>query len=124
MVSTKQYPDMSRTAVASCLKCEKLHTSCYSFIRRSILSPDVVVSDYARWGCIKYKGPGQLMHKNARIAVFEALKTGELLSVKRLTEALFLERQIILNNISRLKKKGVPVLKQIRNGEVYYQIAK
>lgn len=115
---------MSRSEIASCSKCERLHTSCYSFIRSAIESPDIVVSDYARWGCIKYRGPGQLMHKNARLAVFEALKTGELFSVKRLTESLLIEKQIVINNISRLRKKGLPVRTQIRNGETYYQLAK
>ena len=125
MVSEIYDPEMSRTLEASCLKCERLHASCYSFIREAILSETVIVSNYARWGCQKYKGPGmKIIAKNNRMAVLEALKTGELLSVKRLTESLLLEKRIVLNNISRLKKKGFRIRKKVCKGEILYQLAK
>lgn len=131
MVSEIYNHEMSRTAEASCLKCEKLHTSCYSFIRKAILSETEVVSDYARYGCTKYKGPGQnyVIRYSAyetfstRTMVYDALKTGKRQSLDKLTTTLCLDRQIVLNNISRLRKKGLNVIKEQRRGEVYYQLA-
>lgn len=124
MVSEIYDPEMSRTLEASCLKCERLHTSCYSFIREAILSETVIVSDYARWGCQKYKGPGmKIIAKNTRVLVYETLKSGEKISLRVLAERLSLDKQIVSNNITRLRKRGIPVLKQATKGDVFYQLA-
>ena len=125
MVSTVYDIEMKRSKEASCTRCKNLHTTCYSFIRAKILSQTEEVCDYARWGCQKYDGPGKIpirKDKSTRLQVLEVLKSGQILSLDKLTETLAMDRQIVLNNISRLKRKGVPVKRELKEGAVYYQL--
>ena len=111
-----------RKPTATCLECEKLYTSCNSWVRAGILSEKVIVCDYAREGCAKYAGPGQHDYTNQKIAVQEALKKGELLSVKKLQADLGLKKQDIMSNVHRLRKQGYEIRTEQVNGEIYYQL--
>lgn len=129
MVSTQKQSNYVRSAEASCTECKKLHTSCYSFIREAILSDKVVVCDFARYGCTKYEGPGQHskiepMPDNTRALVYETLKSEKKISLRVLAEKLSLDKQIVSNNIYRLRKKGIPVHSQSnKKGDVIYKLA-
>lgn len=124
MLSKSFSPEMKRSEKASCLKCEKLYTSCNSWVREGILSPHVVVCNYARWGCEKYVGEGQFEFANSRIMVLEELQRGELISVQRISDKLKLERGLVTTNISRLQKKGLKLRREENMGETYYQLTK
>lgn len=130
MLSKKISPDMKRSEEASCSHCKNLHTTCYSFIRAKILSPTEEVCDYARWGCQRYDGPGSKnikratynITKSSRLKVYETLQSEKLISLNKLVNKLDLEKQIVLNNIHRLKVQGVEIKRLFFNGEPHYQI--
>jgi biotin operon repressor len=91
-------------------------------VRAGILSEKIVVCDYAREGCTKYVGPGQYAYNNQKIAVQEALRKGELLSIQRLQTELGLGKQVIMSNVHRLRKQGIEIRTEQVNGEIHYQL--
>lgn len=122
MLSTIITSEHKRKPTATCLKCKKLYTACNSWVRAGILSEKIVVCDYAREGCTKYVGPGQYAYNNQKIAVQEALRKGELLSIQRLQNELGLGKQVIMSNVHRLRKQGFKIRTEQVNGEIHYQL--
>lgn len=130
MLSKKISPDMKRSVDASCAHCKNLHTTCYSFIRAKILSPTEEVCDYARWGCKKYEGPATKrirresynITKSTRLKVYETLQREKVVSLQKLVNQLELDKQIVLNNIHRLKTQGIEIKRLFFKGEAHYQL--
>lgn len=120
MVSKGYDSEMQRSEKASCLKCEKLHTSCY--LRESILSEKVIVADYARWGCIKYKGEGQRKSKGKFIdRINDYLSEVKKTTATEIANTLGMDRQVVINSINRLEKKGLQIKKTYKNNELIYE---
>lgn len=120
MLSKVYDVEMKRGVDASCLKCEKLHTSCY--LRKYILSEEVEVCDYARWGCVKYKGVGQRKQRGKAIErVKEYLLEQKQSTASEIAEALCIDRQVVINAINRLVKQGLQITKKYINNELTYE---
>lgn len=120
MLSKVYDVEMKRGAEASCLKCEKLHTSCY--LKKYILSKEIEVCDYARWGCIKYKGEGQRKQRGKAIdRVREYLLEQKQFTASEIAEALCIDRQVVINTINRLEKQGLQITKKYKNNELTYE---
>lgn len=101
---------------ASCLICKKLE-ECP--LREDILSPEINVSNFAKYGCIKYDG--DLIKEAKTIVGFEAENSFTLTIFNELKQPLNIKEAMIKYNSSidrlagaiyRLKKKGYDIVRE------------
>ena len=111
---------------ATCKECSNLMVSCNPEIRDRILSTQVKVCDYAKWGCMKYHGgtDNSLIgpREGMEYFVYRGMKVGETFTIQSLAMKLDLDRQIVTNNLGRMIRKGVPIRKQRIDGILHFTL--
>lgn len=111
---------------ATCRQCSNLMVSCNPEIRERILSKEVEVCDYAKWGCMKYnkQTDNTLVGPRAGVehTVYQGMKVGERITIKSLSEKLCMDRQIVTNNLGIMIRRGVPIRKQRIDGILHFTL--
>lgn len=121
MLSTEFHPEQKRKS-ASCYKCKKLNKTCHPDVRRKILHPEVICCDYAKWGCEKYEGEGKYDYNHPIDVITEFISSGKEFSVKTVAEQLQIDTQQFYRNLSRMRKSGVPIVRERRGQIMYYRL--
>lgn len=102
----------------SCFNCLRLETC---RLRDLIKNPNIKTCNYAKEGCIHYRG--EVEGKNDKERVLNLLKKNGMCSMSFVMQKIEQEeKQVIYNAVNNLIKRGVNIKKSFSGGEMVFEL--
>ena len=86
------------------------------------MHPEEICCDYAKWGCEKYEGEGKYDYNHPIDVITDFISSGREFTVKTVAEQLQIDKQQLYNNLNRLTKRGMPIVRTKKGGELFYRL--